>query len=124
MIDKFYKAFYWFIVIFIIALTIGSFFIQDKKLKDNSNTDVFKTINNKDIDKLKNMGYENDDILVIEKDKELLKIVLKRKYDKNIIELAKSKNFNKNYLDLYLDYYKNNPSLTYTQVIESINNKK
>lgn len=124
MIDKFYRVFYWFTVVFIIALTVGSFFIQDKKLKDETSTEVIKIIDNKDINKLKNMGYSSDDIKVIQNDKDLVTIILKREYNKKIIELAKNKHFNKKDLDLYLDYYQNNPTLTSDQVIESINNKK
>lgn len=73
--------------------------------------------------KLLSAGYSEEEVKVI-KDKfsnDKIDILLKEKYDKNVISFIKEKYFIYNNLSKYMEYKKKNKNDTYTHVVSIIN---
>lgn len=73
--------------------------------------------------KLLSAGYSEEEVKVI-KDKfsnDKIDILLKEKYDKNIVSFIKEKYFIYNNLSKYMEYKKKNKNDTYTHVVSIIN---
>lgn len=73
--------------------------------------------------KLLSAGYSEEEVKVI-KDKfsnDKIDILLKEKYDKNVVSFIKEKYFIHNNLSKYMEYKKKNKNDTYTHVVSIIN---
>ena len=84
---------------------------------------IFLTLTLKSNKTLKDKGYNNLEIIEIEKlTKSEIDTILKYDYNENLIYMIDSENYNPNKLDLYLKYTSKYKDIDYLKIFELINN--
>ena len=70
---------------------------------------------------LREKGYTEEQIEKIKDDEKLIKILLEREYNEDLLTITKEKYFLEKNLDKYLDYKKKNPKRSLTDVVAIVN---
>ncbi len=102
-------------IIFIVILVI--FIVLGYLLQDNR---YLKIINN---NKLKNKGYSNEEIILINNYPNSLEYALNNEYNKDLITIIKDGNYIDSNIYLYIDYINTNKGVGISTSIEIVNEK-
>ncbi len=72
--------------------------------------------------KLKKIGYNEEEIIEIVKDKDLTDYLLKHEYDELYLKIVNTKDYKFKNIDKYINYYKNNSNAPLNDIVYIINN--